>query len=1165
MFETRWIYIILSTFMSSYGDAVGQERFILTEDQKYTNSSPSVFSGNLIPKLLLCQVNKPCRFVLPIDGRQDQMPFVQNGHRDPGLNVEPIQVWHKLPYRCYQNQKTCPYEAMVTVIPQEEKPYQYCIQTTQKDIVNVDELCFVVQGIRDNFMNVTQHFNYPPTFPINSTVKCPNNVTCHYTVEFKRHGGYCNRPSEQFLSDVTIYINETEVKQSACKYDVAITPSANARGNKTVCVSINAIASVVEAHFVNIEVTSESRQELAGPCSRRYCQTGSVCDAVDGSSKCLCPIGYTGTACEKPMQCYQSFPNSITCSGTNCHLTGIIIGTEHFVSDGNIVNITPDVLNANVKIVDILARGDASKICYHVNQPNCKKEGCVLAKQYYQNLSPTPIPGGFSANNLTYACNTDKICYVTIGTYLTNNNTCTNVTVHPNTTINHHRIFHPPTLTQTECVTSILVIGTSKAGEKQQLCLNTGYDVKCISIEVKDFEVCATNPCNNGGVCEATSNGYNCTCLPGWTGTNCTTNIDECSSNPCRYGECHDEVNNYRCTCYPGFTGLNCGTDIDECSSSPCANGVCVDGINNFTCNCDPGYTGSQCRTNINECSSSPCVHGLCEDGVNNYTCLCDAGFTGRDCRTDIDECLSNPCQNRAVCFDGVNKVFCRCDKGYTGHFCETDIDECSSNPCMNGAICSDLVNDFNCSCKEGYSGRFCETSLYHCYPGMRCLNGGTCFQGNCQCHAGFTGQLCETYIDPCVPSPCLHGQCYKHITNFFCDCQAGYTGTICDSAIDKCGTNPCINGGSCVNAINSFTCNCPIGFTGVTCQTDIDNCRSNPCLHGGNCIDGINNFTCQCQYGYSGYLCETITDFCLTNPCVRGTCFSHATDYHCTCPTGYTGITCNKTVLTINGPDRVSISVSGGSNVLLNCSATGSPATYYWTRLDGCGGISVSTGESDLVIHNASRADGGIYNCTASNRIDPNVTKTFQLTVNTSLNEKCTFEGNDKCSWKQLNNDKFDWTHQNGPTQSSQTGPDSDHTLGNEKGAYLYIEASSPRLQGDYASMVSQVLPANRTVCFKFWYYMYGDGIGHLTVNLKDMCTQKETPLFRQLGDQGQKWIQSSITIPGQRVQHDYNLILTGDIGPTYHGDIAIDDLSITDGVCTSDQMAAPGVALVG
>jgi hypothetical protein len=69
----------------------------------------------------------------------------------------------------------------------------------------------------------------------------------------------------------------------------------------------------------------------------------------------------------------------------------------------------------------------------------------------------------------------------------------------------------------------------------------------------------------------------------------------------------------------------------------------------------------------------------------------------------------------------------------------------------------------------------------------------------------------------------------------------------------------------------------------------------------------------------------------------------------------------------------------------------------------------------------------------------------------------------------------------------------------------------------------------------------------------IKDMCTQKETPLFRQLGDQGQKWIQSSITIPGQRVQHDYNLILTGDIGPTYHGDIAIDDLSITDGVCTS------------
>ena len=38
-----------------------------------------------------------------------------------------------------------------------------------------------------------------------------------------------------------------------------------------------------------------------------------------------------------------------------------------------------------------------------------------------------------------------------------------------------------------------------------------------------DIDECATNPCQNGGVCLDDVNGYNCTCEAGYTGLDCET------------------------------------------------------------------------------------------------------------------------------------------------------------------------------------------------------------------------------------------------------------------------------------------------------------------------------------------------------------------------------------------------------------------------------------------------------------------------------------------------------------------------------------------------------------------------------------------------------------------------------------------------------------------
>lgn len=69
-------------------------------------------------------------------------------------------------------------------------------------------------------------------------------------------------------------------------------------------------------------------------------------------------------------------------------------------------------------------------------------------------------------------------------------------------------------------------------------------------------------------------NAYTCDCMPGYEGTLCQTEIDECSSIPCLNGGlCTDLIAGYNCSCMAGFQGVNCEVNVDECASMPCLNG----------------------------------------------------------------------------------------------------------------------------------------------------------------------------------------------------------------------------------------------------------------------------------------------------------------------------------------------------------------------------------------------------------------------------------------------------------------------------------------------------------------------------------------------------------------------------------------------------------------
>ena len=60
---------------------------------------------------------------------------------------------------------------------------------------------------------------------------------------------------------------------------------------------------------------------------------------------------------------------------------------------------------------------------------------------------------------------------------------------------------------------------------------------------------------------------------------------------------CADGVNDFTCTCTPGYTGKDCSAEINECDLDPCLNGgFCLDGNNTFTCRCLPRHSGAHCE-----------------------------------------------------------------------------------------------------------------------------------------------------------------------------------------------------------------------------------------------------------------------------------------------------------------------------------------------------------------------------------------------------------------------------------------------------------------------------------------------------------------------------------------------------------------------------------------
>ncbi|KAK7488814.1 hypothetical protein BaRGS_00019949, partial [Batillaria attramentaria] len=231
---------------------------------------------------------------------------------------------------------------------------------------------------------------------------------------------------------------------------------------------------------------------------------------------------------------------------------------------------------------------------------------------------------------------------------------------------------------------------------------------------------------------------------------------------------------------------------------------------------------------------------------------------------------------------------------------------------------------------------------------------------------------------------------------------------------------------------------------------------------------------------------------------------------------------------------------------------------------------VSFTSGRSYCVIHDSESDVTSSVNTTNAN-VDVNNKETYPTVTHVAIrasNEKCVLlcsswpdaEKLDAgspvdcnfdlgiCSYEQVRGDDFDWTRHSGRTQTPNTGPDTDHTTGH--GQYMFIETSNPRGKGDEALLATPTLTwTSPTSCFTFWYNMNGAAIGtlELLTVAPDLRRNKHV-LWTMSGSQGLQWHQAKITV---NTISPLRFLFRGVRGDSYTGDIAIDDVKVTEGGC--------------
>ena len=457
--------------------------------------------------------------------------------------------------------------------------------------------------------------------------------------------------------------------------------------------------------------TGQNCETNVNDCYSNPCQQGGVCTDTVGGFSCVCPSGYTGDDCSiAPDTCStNACQNGGTCSiitddiSCNCNpgYYGPLCQYNYFIpssfcSQDNPCSNGGECSAGRDGYSCVCSPGFSGEVCEIETQI---QGGCVGNPCYNGSTCEETLLGpncicsvGFTGPNCRWPLNSCELepCLnggtCTTGLYDTHVCSCAPGYSGDDCSLIIAPCFNEPCLNSGRCM-------DMDDGSYMCECMSGYYGDDC-EISVQPLDFCAMVDCLDNGNCTSGRDTFTCSCDDRYIGVDCaiSTLSDDvsCAGNPCQHGSvCMNDASSadgLRCFCSPGFTGSRCETNINDCLNSPCMNeGTCTDGINGYTCTCPSGLAGYDCEVR------------------------CPEGLSGTICQVPILQCLDNPCQNNGTCIQTGTKFNCNCPVTHTGSRCESEL-LCTESTCLNGGRCiATQTGGIMCECGVGFSGENCE------------------------------------------------------------------------------------------------------------------------------------------------------------------------------------------------------------------------------------------------------------------------------------------------------------------------------------------------------------------------------------------------------------------------------------------------------------------------